>query len=145
VFGGKLTTSRRLSEDVVDRIGALIGPMGPRWTRGAKLPGGDFAPSGFEAEVAKLQQAYPALDPKLTRRLVRLYGTRAAQLLGPAEETDDLGPHFGADLYAREVDYLMAKEWARAADDVLWRRTKLGLRVSVADKDRLAAYMAERV
>jgi glycerol-3-phosphate dehydrogenase len=143
VFGGKLTTSRRLSEEVVDKIGGLIGPMGPRWTRKAQLPGGEFPPTGFEAQVNKLQRAYPLIEPKLTRRLTRLYGTRADDLLGTAKETHELGPHFGADLYAREVDYLMAEEWARTADDVLWRRTKLGLRVSGADKSRLAAYMAE--
>lgn len=144
VFGGKLTTSRRLSEEVVDLFGKLIGRMGPRWTRFAKLPGGDFETTKFEAQVNKVQRAYPLLDPDLTRRLTRLYGTRADDLLGDAKEMADLGPHFGSTLYAREVDYLMAEEWARTADDVLWRRTKLGLRVAPQDKERLAAYMAER-
>ena len=142
VFGGKLTTSRRLSEEVVDGFGKLIGRMGPRWTRNAKLPGGEFEPTGFEAQVEKVQRAYPRLDPALTRRLTRLYGTRVERLLGNARETGDLGQHFGATLYAREVDYLMAEEWAQTADDVLWRRTKLGLRVTAEDRERLAAYMA---
>ncbi len=144
VFGGKLTTSRRLSEEVVDGFGKLIGRMGPRWTRKAKLPGGDFETTGFEAHVSRVQQAYPALDAELTRRLARLYGTRANDLLRDARAMDDLGEHFGSTLYAREVDYLMAEEWAHTADDVLWRRTKLGLRVSPQDKERLAAYMAGR-
>ncbi len=144
VFGGKLTTSRRLAEEVVDGFGKLIGRMGPRWTRKAKLPGGDFAPTAFEVQVEKMQRAYPRLDPALVRRLTRLYGTRAEALLGNAKETSDLGAHFGSTLYAREVDYLMAEEWALLADDVLWRRTKLGLRVTAEDKQRLAAYMADR-
>jgi glycerol-3-phosphate dehydrogenase len=142
VFGGKLTTSRRLSEEVVDGFAKLIGGKGPRWTRHAKLPGGDFEPTGFEAEVGALQRAYPKLDPKMLRRLVRLYGTKAKTLLGSVKETAELGQHFGSNLYAREVDYLMAEEWARTADDLLWRRTKLGLRVTPEDKERLAAYMA---
>lgn len=144
VFGGKLTTSRRLSEEVVDGFGKLIGRMGPRWTRKAKLPGGEFPTTGFEAQVAKVQRAYPGLDAALLRRLTRLYGTRVETLLGDARGEADLGQHFGATLYQREVDYLMAEEWAHTADDVLWRRTKLGLRVTAEDKQRLAAYMAAR-
>lgn len=144
VFGGKLTTSRRLAEEVVDSFGKLIGRMGPRWTRKAKLPGGEFPTTEFGAQVEKVQRAYPGLDPALVRRLSRLYGTRVDVVLGDARETGDLGPHFGATLYAREVDYLIAEEWAHTADDVLWRRTKLGLRVTPEDKERLAAYMAGR-
>src|SRR5690606_26091608 len=106
-------TSRRLAEEVVDGFGKLIGRMGPRWTRGAKLPGGDFPATEFEAQVGKVQRAYPGLDRALTRRLTRLYGTRVEKLLGDAKEMADLGPHFGSTLYAREVDYLMAEEWAR--------------------------------
>jgi glycerol-3-phosphate dehydrogenase len=144
VFGGKLTTSRRLSEEVVDGFGKLIGRMGPRWTRKAKLPGGEFEPTGFEAEVGTLRQAYPWLEPALARRLTRLYGTRAPALLGDAKNAGGLGENLGADLFAREVDYLITEEWARTADDVLWRRTKLGLRVTPQDKERLAGYMAQK-
>ncbi|MHB1102442.1 MAG: glycerol-3-phosphate dehydrogenase [Devosia sp.] len=143
VFGGKLTTYRRLSEEVVERIADIIGHKGQRWTRDAHLPGGDFPATGFEAQVQKLAHQYPRLDAKLIRRLTRLYGTKAGELLGEAREAGDLGDHFGADLYAKEIDYLIANEWARTADDVLWRRTKLGLRVMPQDKARLSAYMAK--
>jgi glycerol-3-phosphate dehydrogenase len=145
VFGGKLTTYRRLSQKVVDMIGAAIGEKGPRWTAKGTLPGGDFPARGFEALVSGLQRTYPALDPALLRRLARAYGTRAAVLLGDAREASGLGEHFGAGLHAREVDYLIANEWAVSADDVLWRRTKLGLRIDEAGKQRLAGYMAEKL
>jgi len=142
IFGGKLTTSRHLSEEVVDGFGRLIGRMGPAWTRTAKLPGGDFAPTAFEIELSRLRQTRPWLDHRLARRLMRLYGTRAERLLGDASSMQALGENFGADLFAREVDYLMAEEWAVTEEDVLWRRTKLGLRVSTQDSARLGAYMA---
>jgi glycerol-3-phosphate dehydrogenase len=144
VFGGKLTTYRRLSQKAVDMIGEAIGAKGPRWTLKGTLPGGDFPAEGFEALVAQLGRDYPALDPKLTRRLGRAYGTKARELLGTARSESELGARFGADLFAREVDYLMANEWAVTADDVLWRRSKLGLRLNDADKAGLAAYMAAR-
>ncbi|HEY0920863.1 glycerol-3-phosphate dehydrogenase [Devosia sp.] len=141
VFGGKLTTHRRLAEEVVDRIAETLGRKGARWTRDAPLPGGDCPATAFEALVEKHVRAHAGLAPTLVQRLTRLYGTKVPELLGEARSAAELGAHFGADLYAREVDYLMAHEWARGADDVLWRRTKLGLRVTAEDKARLAAYM----
>ena len=143
VFGGKLTTYRRLSEEVVERIADIIGHKGQRWTRGAHLPGGDFPATKFDAQVQKLERRYQWLAPKLARRLTRLYGTKAEDLLGNATAVGDLGELFGADLYAREVDYLIADEWARTAEDILWRRTKLGLRLKPQDTARLAAYMGK--
>ncbi|HEV7277006.1 MAG TPA: glycerol-3-phosphate dehydrogenase [Devosiaceae bacterium] len=145
IFGGKLTTFRRLSEEVVDRIGARLGEKGKRWTRRAQLPGGDFAPTAFEVEVAGLCASYPALDPALLRRLCRQYGTDARRLLGAAREHADLGEDFGAGLYAAELDYLVENEWARRAEDVLWRRTKLGLRVDADAAERIDAYLATRL
>jgi glycerol-3-phosphate dehydrogenase len=149
VFGGKLTTSRRLAEAVLEKIEAVLGKRGEQWTKTAKLPGGEFAPTGFEAEVEKLQKTYPRLPSSLLRRLTRLYGTRARTLLDKGRTTPeealqatDFGIYFGADLYQAEVDYLVANEWAHTADDILWRRTKLGLRVSDEDESRLAAYLA---
>ena len=145
IFGGKLTTHRRLSEQVLDKVGELIGEKGPRWTKAAKLPGGDFPPTAFDAEVRKLQGRHPWLEPVLLWRLVRAYGTKAPEILGDAQEASELGPLFGATLYGREVDYLMAHEWARTAEDVLWRRSKLGLRVNADEAARLDVYMAARV
>ncbi|OEO29530.1 glycerol-3-phosphate dehydrogenase [Devosia insulae DS-56] len=145
VFGGKLTTHRRLSEQVVDKIDGLIGRKGPRWTKSAHLPGGNFPPTAFDAEVRKLAAKKQNLDPAFIRRLVRAYGTLAADVLGEAQTPAELGEHFGTTLYAREVDYLMDLEWARTADDVLWRRSKQGLKFKANEKAALARYMAERL
>ncbi len=130
VFGGKLTTHRRLAEEAIERIEKVIGVRGKPWTKTAKLPGGDFAPTDFAGEVSRTAARYAGLPQSLIKRLVRLYGTKTAVLLGQARTVNDLGPNFGADLFEREVDYLVAHEWARTAEDVLWRRTKLGLRIS---------------
>ena len=144
VFGGKLTTHRRLAESALEEVEKVLGRRGPPWTKTGKLPGGDFAPTDFAGEVSRTAARFPGLPASLVRRLVRLYGTKVAVLLGDARSVADLGDHFGSDLYAREVDYLVEHEWARTADDVLWRRTKLGLRVTAQDKASLAAYLVAR-
>lgn len=141
VFGGKLTTYRRLAESALEKIGETIGEKGRKWTAGSQLPGGDFPAGGYDDEVAKLKTRYPFLAASHARRLVRLYGTRAAQLLGNAASEVELGKHFGADLYAAEVDWLIGQEWALRAEDVLWRRTKLGLKFSRAQTAELEEYM----
>ena len=141
IFGGKITTSRRLAEHMLEKIEALIGAKGKPWTAKASLPGGDFAPTGFEAQVSRLKSAYPFLDLKLARRLIRLYGTRAERLLGLARSEADLGRRFGPDLYEAEVRYLMTQEWAMTADDVLWRRTKRGLKFSREEAAALQEFM----
>ena len=144
VFGGKLTTSRRLAESVLEKIEGVLGKKGAAWTRSSRLPGGDFEPLAFEAELRRLAMDYADLPPRLIRRLLRQYGTRARVLLGTAQSVQALGQHFGWDLYQAEVDYLVANEWARTAQDVLWRRTKVGLRVSADEVAALEAYMARR-
>lgn len=140
-FGGKITTYRRLAESVLEKIEGFLGVHGKSWTAQASLPGGDFDVRGFDAEVGKIATAYPFLEPKHARRLVRLYGTRAKTLLGSAKATTDLGRHFGSDLYEIEVRYLIDQEWAVSADDVLWRRTKRGLRLSKGEATALATFM----
>ncbi|RWQ40179.1 MAG: glycerol-3-phosphate dehydrogenase [Mesorhizobium sp.] len=140
-FGGKITTYRRLSESMLEKIEGFLGKRGKPWTANAPLPGGDFPASGFDAEVAKLKTAYPFLDARLARRLTRLYGTRARMLLGLARSNADLGRNFGADLYEAEVRYLVQNEWAITAEDVLWRRTKRGLHLGREQAAALDEFM----
>lgn len=142
VIGGKLTTYRRLAEAALEKVDKLLGSKGRPWTAGATLPGGDFPPDGYAALVQGLKRDYPFLDLDFARRLVRLYGTLARAILGVARSYGDLGQHFGADLYAAEVSYLMDREWAMTAEDVLWRRTKRGLRGDAIDSAALEAFMA---
>jgi glycerol-3-phosphate dehydrogenase len=145
IFGGKITTYRRLAESMLEKIEGVLGARGKPWTATAKLPGGDFGPTEFDTEVGRLKGSYPFLDLKLARRLVRLYGSKARVLLGLARSEADLGKRFGADLYEAEVRYLMAHEWAATAEDVLWRRSKRGLRFTREETKVLEEYMtAER-
>ena len=144
VLGGKLTTYRTLAEEAVDQLGAALGRGEPAWTAdGAPLPGGDIGAA--PVVLARLQEQYPGVPPSLLATLARRYGSRASAVLGDAASTVQLGTGFGADLYAREVDYLIAHEWVRTLDDLLWRRTKLGLRLDAAQRDVLAQYVAQRV
>ncbi len=142
VFGGKLTTYRRLAEHAVEKIGEKIGTKGAPWTAHSHLPGGDFPPTGYAAEVRKLEDRYSFLNERHAERLIRSYGTRAYDLLGSASTLADLGRHFGHDLYECEVRWLMIQEWARTSEDVLWRRTKLGLRLTQEEAKNLEEYMA---
>ncbi|MGN6467883.1 MAG: glycerol-3-phosphate dehydrogenase [Rhizobiaceae bacterium] len=142
-FGGKITTFRRLAETVLGKIEDHLGRRGKPWTADAPLPGGDFAPTGFDGEVSKLRVEYPFLDRVHARRLVRLYGTRARRVLGIAKSADDLGRCFGADLYEAEVRHLIREEWAVTAEDVLWRRTKRGLELSESQAEILEDFMRD--
>ena len=141
VYGGKLTTFRRLAEDVLSRLSPFF-PRSQPWTATTPLPGGDFAYDGIAALVARTQAQWPFLAEPHVERLVRAYGTRVDAILQGAKRPDDLGICFGADLTAAEVRYVMAKEWAKTADDVLWRRSKLGLRFSPAEHAALERFMA---
>jgi len=144
IFGGKITTYRRLAESMLELIEARLGKKAAPWTHRAALPGGDFPADGFDAKVTRLRGDYPFLDPNQARRYVRQYGTRAWRLLGDAVARGDLGQHFGYGLYALEVDYLMAQEWAMEAADVIWRRTKRGLRLDEDQVAALDAYMTKK-
>jgi glycerol-3-phosphate dehydrogenase len=142
VYGGKITTYRRLAQDVLDRLAPFF-PRSRRWTAKSPLPGGDFAYDGVEALIERTKRDWPFLTDEHARRIARAYGTRVNNVLKTASRLDDLGQRFGADLTAVEVLYLMQKEWAQTADDVLWRRSKLGLRVSAAQKAALETFMAQ--
>jgi glycerol-3-phosphate dehydrogenase len=144
VFGGKITTYRRLAEGAVEKIGRFFPDMPGTWTKGAALPGGDFPVDGVEALAADLRRAHPFLDKRWALRLVRAYGTEARAMLGGATAAANLGRDFGGTLTAREVEWLMAKEYARTAEDVLWRRTKLGLRLTPEEARALDDWMAAR-
>ncbi|MBG1232343.1 glycerol-3-phosphate dehydrogenase [Aestuariivirga litoralis] len=130
VFGGKITTFRKLSEHAVQRLAKFFPQMGGDWTRGGILPGGELANADFPAFVNQLREAYPWLPRELVQHYARLYGSRTSTLLGNAKSVNDLGKDFGAGLHEAEVNYLRRHEWAQTADDILTRRTKLGLVIS---------------
>jgi glycerol-3-phosphate dehydrogenase len=142
IFGGKITTYRKLAEEALDKLAPHL-PMGRAWTAGAALPGGDFPHDGEAALTQTLRSAYPFLAPELAARLIRAYGTDAARMLGPAESAADLGRYFGAGLYETELRWLMTHEFARRADDVIWRRSKLGLRLTPAQIAAIDAAMSD--
>jgi glycerol-3-phosphate dehydrogenase len=141
VFGGDVTTSRLRAERIVSRLTPFY-PMSPRWTAKTPLPGGDFAWTRFEAEVESARERWRFLDEAQAQRLVAAYGSRLEAVLGDANERADLGPAFGPELTGAEVRHFMTREWARFPDDILWRRSKLGLTMPPADRDALAAFMA---
>ena len=143
IFGGKITTYRRLAEAMLEKIEDAIGARGKKWTAAAPLPGGDFPVQGFEALVAELGAAHAYLAPSHVRRLARLYGTRARDMLRGVKGVAELGRHFGADLYEVEVRYLIANEWAQTAADILWRRTKRGLRLTPEQVASLEEFLRE--
>jgi glycerol-3-phosphate dehydrogenase len=142
VYGGKITTYRQLAEHALALLSTFFPPSQP-WTAHSPLPGGDFAFDGVEARVEATQRSWPFLTLDHARRLTRAYGTRVANVLKTASGLDALGTRFGADLTAAEVRYLMTKEWAETADDVLWRRSKLGLRLSDAQSAALDRFMQQ--
>jgi len=141
VCGGDVTTSRLRAERAVSKLTPFY-PMSARWTAHAPLPGGDFAWDRFDSEVDEVRDRWRFLGEEQARRLVAAYGSNAKAILGDAREPSDLGPAFGPELTGAEVRYLMQKEWARFPDDVLWRRSKLGLTMPQSDRDALAAFMA---
>lgn len=141
IFGGKLTTYRRLAEAVLERVEGALGSRGPRWTDEAGLPGGDFPIDGLDDLASELVATRPWLEPVQARRLCRLYGTQARAVLGDAAGPDDLGERFGAGLTQAEIRHLVEREWAETGEDILWRRTKLGLRVTPEEASRLDAHV----
>jgi glycerol-3-phosphate dehydrogenase len=144
VFGGKITTYRKLAESMLEKIEAVLGAKGKPWTEGATLPGGDFDRNGFGGLVSRLRTDKPWLPGALAERFVRLYGTKAFVVTKNAQSMAELGRIFGGDLTEAEVNYLIDQEWAVDAEDVLWRRTKLGLKLDADSVKALEAYMQDR-
>jgi len=142
VFGGKLTTYRRLAEAVLDELAPHLTGMGEAWTATKPLPGGDLGAEGIDGLRAELAREYPDMDAAIRDAVAVRHGGLAREVLGDARETADLGRQFGLGLTAREVDYMMAREWAETVDDVIWRRTKAGLQMGADDRSALAEHMA---
>ena len=145
ICGGKITTYRKLAQKVLQKIDRAFNKKTAVWTNRSPLPGGDFPPQGFDQQLTSLLEQYNFLKKDLAKRLLRLYGTKAKLLLAEAKSYADLGQHFGADLYAQEVDYLRDYEWAMNAEDVLWRRTKLGLLFNDSATKKLDSYLKTNV
>jgi glycerol-3-phosphate dehydrogenase len=141
VYGGKITTHRKLAEAAMAKIGKFFQGR-PAWTAGSKLPGGEFEPDGFQAMLAEALERWPFLSAPHAKRLLRAYGLRAELILEAAQNMDDLGPRFTGDLTGSEVRYLVEHEWAQTAEDVLWRRSKLGLTSTEEERAALTRFIA---
>jgi glycerol-3-phosphate dehydrogenase len=144
VFGGKITTYRKLAEQVLEKLSAVMELPGHAWTARAPLPGGDFGVHEVEAKISALQADYPFLDIAWAKRLIRAYGTEAWKLLGNARSAADLGQDFGASLTEQEVRWLQRHEYAKTLNDILWRRTKLGLKLTSKQHFALAQWLSLR-
>ena len=141
VFGGKITTFRRLAEHAMDALSRFFPGLKPAWTESATLPGGDMPKGDFDAFLADLKARKPFLEASTARRLARAYGTRVDAFLGEARRQADLGRDFGVGLSEAEIDYLVQAEWARSAEDILWRRSKLGLHLPQATIADIGRYL----
>jgi glycerol-3-phosphate dehydrogenase len=143
VFGGKITTYRRLAEHALEKLAPYFPGLKPAWTDKSPLPGSDFGGPGAQA-YERLRGQYPQIPVEALQAVFRRHGTLAAAVLGDARNETDLGEDFGAGLYEREARYLVDHEWARSAEDLLWRRTKAGLHLTSLQKARVANWLAER-
>jgi len=147
VYGGKITTYRKLSDDAMKLLSEHLSVTSEDWTRHQPLPGGDMPDANFDRYFDEVKTQYPWIDDAVLMDYVRNYGTCVHTLLDGSTEPSHLGQSFGPQLYQVEVDYLVRHEWAQSVDDIVWRRTKKGLSMSADDLDRLREYlgsMAER-
>jgi glycerol-3-phosphate dehydrogenase len=144
IFGGKITTYRRLAEQVLSELAPFFPEMKRPWTKTEPLPGGDMVRGDLAAYERELNARYASLDPRLLRALARRHGTRSPRVLGNATVSADLGRHFGDTLFAAEIEYLIAQEWATGAEDILWRRTKCGLHMTPGEREAVSHYLRER-
>ncbi len=144
VFGGKLTTYRKLAEAAVQKLMPYFPTMGHNWTATTQLPGGDFSQSLGQLEKSLITH-YPWLPKAIIKRYTHTYGSLSFRLLAHCTSIDDLGMHFGAGLYSREVDYLIRNEWAYSLTDIIWRRTKLELYLTESEQQSIAQYLQKRL
>ncbi len=146
IFGGKITTYRKLAEHALEKLAPVLPAVGGQsWTAQEVLPGGDLGDGGFDQALARLRRTAPWLPEGLAWRLMRNYGSRTYEIIGEANSMQDMGEVLGGDLTSREVDYLISREWARTAEDVLWRRSKLGLHLNDAEKANVDAYVGKKL
>lgn len=143
VFGGKITTYRKLAEAALDKVAEVFPDTKPNWTAGVPLPGGDFPVEGLDSLIASTRAQYPFLDQAWATRLVRAYGTEVTKVLGTATSAQALGRDFGATLTEREVNWCIDTEWVRSAEDMLWRRSKLGLRLAPDQVQAVEDYITD--
>ncbi len=143
VYGGKITTYRRLAEESVDLLMEPLGADGRGWTRDAPLPGGNIRNADIDGFIASCRERFPWLPPGILHDYARNYGTEIHTLLEGRASIDDLGEHFGAGLYAAEVEHLVEHEWACTSEDILWRRTKKGLRMPEDGEVRLRRHLED--
>ena len=141
IFGGKITTYRKLAESVMQALAPFFAQMSGSWTAGASLPCGDFHVDGFEQLVSDIEDKYPFLPNGVAWRLVRAYGTDTWAILGEAQSVGDLGDDFGAGVYAAELDWAIAHEWVSSAEDFVWRRTRRGLFLSADQVTKINNYV----
>ena len=141
VFGGKITTYRKLAEHAMETLLPLLGSTAPSWTANQPLPGGDIPEARFDDFLEDMAHRYPWVSRQHLRRLARAYGTRLEQILDGVSSWEELGREFGAGLTEAELTYLRSQEWATTAEDVLWRRSKLGLRLGEVERQEVAAFM----
>ncbi len=134
VYGGKITTSRKLAEHVMDKLSPFFKSAGAAWTKKAHLPGGDIDGADYDKFSAAIRLQHPEIDPTILNRLCRGYGTRVHAIINGAKNTEDLGKLFGAGLTESEIKYLVEVEWVRSAEDIFWRRSKLGLHMSESEQ-----------
>ena len=144
VFGGKITTYRKLAESAVNLLARELGSRGQPWTAAAILPGGDLPGASFAVFLRTLARRYPWLPAPLRQRYAQAYGTRIERIVGDARRLADLGPELTAGLHEREAEYLCREEWARTSQDILWRRTKLGLRARAGSTEGLESWLRAR-
>ncbi len=140
VFGGKITTFRELAERGMHRLKHIFPNMGGDWTHGAPLPGGEIPNADYETFANSLRDSYPWMPRKLVHHHGRLYGARTKDIVAGASDLNGLGQHFGGNLYEAEVRYLVSKEWAKTANDILYRRTKHYLHLTEAERTAFIAW-----
>jgi glycerol-3-phosphate dehydrogenase len=145
IFGGKITTYRKLAESALEKIDNELGKSTSKWTAGAALPGGDVAVDGISALQDALKAQLPFVSDFTIRRLIRQYGTQAIGIFEGVQSVEDMGQDFGQEIYAHEIDWAIDNEWVYCAEDFLWRRSKMGIRFEGGSHEALDSYIQGKI